>query len=99
MAVDVECVRNFGVTAWILLNGESTFRATRDFKELGVAKRSHATTSAWWGSGQPSGGMGAGTFEDFNELDSFEPKLFAICSSRWHCFSDCPGVRHSRAML
>ena len=28
MAVDVECVRNFGVTAWILLNGESTFRAT-----------------------------------------------------------------------
>ena len=39
MAVDVECVRNFGVTAWILLNGESTFRATRDFKELGVAKK------------------------------------------------------------
>jgi hypothetical protein len=34
MAVDVECVRNFGVTAWILLTGESTFRATRDFKEL-----------------------------------------------------------------
>jgi hypothetical protein len=29
-----------------LLIGESTFRATRDFKELGVAKRSHATTSA-----------------------------------------------------
>src|SRR6476659_7416907 len=25
--------------------------------------------------------MGAGTLEDFNELDSFEPKLFAICSS------------------
>ena len=39
MAVDVECVRNFGVTAWILLNGESTFRATRDFKELGVRKK------------------------------------------------------------
>jgi hypothetical protein len=26
--------------------------------------------------------MGARTLKDFNELDSFEPKLFAICSSR-----------------
>ena len=25
--------------------------------------------------------MGAGTLEDFNELDFFEAKLFAICSS------------------
>jgi hypothetical protein len=36
--VDLERVHNLDVTARILLNGESNFRPTCDFKELGVAK-------------------------------------------------------------
>jgi hypothetical protein len=45
--VGLECEHNFSVTAWILLNGDLSFRALRDLKGLGVAKISHATTSEW----------------------------------------------------
>ena len=44
-AASLECVYNFGVMARGLLNGDLRFRPTRDFKDLGVAKRPHSTTS------------------------------------------------------
>src|ERR1035441_2165849 len=44
-AASLECVYNFGVMARGLLNGDLRFRLTRDFKDLGVAKRPHSTTS------------------------------------------------------
>ena len=44
-AVGLECLHNLDVMAWMLLNGDLSFRPTCDFKELGVAKISLATTS------------------------------------------------------
>ena len=42
-AAGLEYEHNFDGTARILLNGDFSFRAACDFKELGVAKISHAT--------------------------------------------------------
>jgi hypothetical protein len=38
----LEYEHNLDVTAWILLNGDLSFRPTCDFKELGVAEMSRA---------------------------------------------------------
>jgi hypothetical protein len=43
-AVGLEHEHNLDVAARILLNGDLRFRAACDFKELGVAKMSRATT-------------------------------------------------------
>ena len=43
-AVGLEHEHNLDVTARILLNGDLSFRALCNFKELGVAKISRATT-------------------------------------------------------
>src|SRR6266404_7299550 len=41
----LEYVHNFGVMARVLLNGESRFLSSCDFKELRVIKRARFTTS------------------------------------------------------
>jgi hypothetical protein len=46
---------NFGGMACVLLYGESTFWSLCDFKELGVAKKTQATTSARWDGTRPWG--------------------------------------------
>src|SRR5882724_4613086 len=43
-AVRAECEHNLDDTAQVLLNGESNFFGSFDFKELGVAERAHSTT-------------------------------------------------------
>ena len=40
----LECVHNFGVMARVLLNGESRFLSSCDFKELRVIKRPRFAT-------------------------------------------------------
>ena len=50
MAVGLECVHNLGVMARMLLNGEIDFCRASDFKELGVAKISHAIPCKLWAS-------------------------------------------------
>ena len=50
MAVGLERVHNFDVMARSLLNGEIDFCRACDFKELDVAKISHAVPRKLWAS-------------------------------------------------
>ena len=57
-AVGLDCGYNFNVTAWILLNGDFDSRPLCDFKELGVAKISHAAPRRLWPSQRRRAGRG-----------------------------------------
>ena len=81
-------MHNFGVMAQVLLNGESRFLSPRNFKELGVAKRSRSTTSARSALRQPWSIIGRPIFEGRNK-PQFCPTETQATRQDDHCFSDC----------
>jgi hypothetical protein len=67
-------MHNFGVMAQVLLTGENRFLSPRDFKELGVVKRSRSTTSARPALQQPWSIIGRTNF--------LRPRQTSILSNR-----------------
>ena len=81
-------MHNFGVMAQVLLTGENRFLSPRDFKELGVAKRSRSTTSARSALQQPWSIIGRTNFlkaaTNLNLCRCSLPHLVRVRSVRDH---------------